>query len=94
VLDRTFSGIQSFDAAMSEYQHARTGKGDVRIHPSACDAGTPAAGNAAALPRDSRQPKAMDGFAQMNAGTVSPAEFFAPENVNAITAVAYADPPG
>ena len=36
----------------------------------------------------------MDGFAQMNAGTVSPAEFFAPENVNAITAVAYADPPG
>jgi len=28
----------------------------------------------------------MDEFARMNAGTVSPAEFFAPENVKAITA--------
>ena len=28
--------------------------------------------------------KAMDGFAQMNAGTISPAQFFAPENVGAI----------
>jgi hypothetical protein len=27
----------------------------------------------------------MDGFARMNAGTISPAEFFAPENVHAIT---------
>ena len=25
--------------------------------------------------------EAMDGFARMNAGTISPAEFFAPENV-------------
>jgi hypothetical protein len=32
--------------------------------------------------------KAMDDFARMNAGTISPAEFFAPENVNAITAAA------
>ena len=31
---------------------------------------------------------AMDGFAQMNAGTVSPAEFFSPENVGAIMAAA------
>ena len=30
----------------------------------------------------------MDGFAQMNAGTISPAEFLAPENVNAIRAAA------
>ena len=29
---------------------------------------------------------AMDAFVQMNAGTISPAEFFAPENVNAIMA--------
>jgi hypothetical protein len=26
----------------------------------------------------------MDGFAQMNAGTISPAEFLTPENVGAI----------
>jgi hypothetical protein len=32
--------------------------------------------------------EAMDGFARMNAGTISPAEFFAPENVKAITAAA------
>ena len=32
--------------------------------------------------------QAMDAFARMNAGTISPAEFFAPENVNAIMAAA------
>ena len=31
---------------------------------------------------------AMDGFARLNAGTISPAEFFAPENVEAIFAAA------
>lgn len=31
---------------------------------------------------------AMDAFARMNAGTISPAEFFAPQNVNAIMAAA------
>jgi hypothetical protein len=30
----------------------------------------------------------MDGFAQMNAGTISPAEFFARENIGRITAAA------
>jgi len=32
--------------------------------------------------------QAMDGFAQMNAGTVSPAEFLARDNVSAIMAAA------
>ena len=31
---------------------------------------------------------AMDGFVQMNAGTISPAQFFAPENVSRIMAAA------
>ena len=31
---------------------------------------------------------AMDAFARMNAGTISPAAFFAPENVEAILAAA------
>lgn len=31
----------------------------------------------------------MDGFAQVNAGTRSPAEFFAPDNVEAIMAAAH-----
>jgi hypothetical protein len=30
----------------------------------------------------------MDAFAAMNAGTISPAEFFAPESVGAMMAVA------
>jgi hypothetical protein len=33
-------------------------------------------------------PDAMDGFVRMNAGTISPAEFMAPENVGAIMAAA------
>ena len=33
--------------------------------------------------------KAMDGFVQMNAGTISPAAFFAPENVGKIMAAAH-----
>ena len=35
--------------------------------------------------------KAMDGFAQANAGTISPAEFFSAENVGAIMATATAE---
>jgi hypothetical protein len=31
---------------------------------------------------------AMDGFARLNAGTISPTEFFAPDNVDAIFAAA------
>jgi len=30
--------------------------------------------------------RAMDGFARMNAGTISPAEFVAPENIGALLA--------
>lgn len=32
--------------------------------------------------------RAMDDFVQMNAGTISPAQFFSPENVGAIMAAA------
>ena len=34
--------------------------------------------------------KAMDDFVRMNAGTISPAEFFSPQNVGAIMAAAQA----
>ena len=36
--------------------------------------------------------RAMDGFARMNAGTISPAEFFAPDNVEAIMSAAASSP--
>jgi hypothetical protein len=32
--------------------------------------------------------KAMDDFARVNAGTISPAQFFAPDNIGAIMATA------
>jgi hypothetical protein len=35
-----------------------------------------------------RNQKAMDGFAQMYAGTISPAEFWSPANIGAIMAAA------
>jgi hypothetical protein len=34
--------------------------------------------------------QAMDGFVQMNAGTISPAEFLSPENIGSIMATARA----
>jgi 2-polyprenyl-6-methoxyphenol hydroxylase-like FAD-dependent oxidoreductase len=89
-LERAFCGARPFDAAMSEYQHTR----DARVKPMyefTCQLAT-----LEPPPLEMQQlfraihgnQKAMDGFAQMNAGTISPAEFFAPENVNAITAAA------
>jgi hypothetical protein len=35
-----------------------------------------------------RSQAAMDSFVQMNAGTISPARFFAPENIGAIMSAA------
>ena len=38
--------------------------------------------------RDHGNQEAMDGFARVNAGTISPAEFFAPASVEAILSAA------
>ncbi len=87
-LDQSFSGDRPFDDAMREYQTTR----DAHVLPMyefTCQLAKleppplelqqlfgAIAGNQAA----------MDGFARMNAGTISPAEFFAPANVGAIMA--------
>lgn len=89
-LDRAFSGAQPFDAAMSEYQRAR----DARV--KAMYEFTCMLATLEPLPPETQRlfgaihgnRKAMDDFARMNAGTISPAEFFAPENINAITTAA------
>lgn len=89
-LDQALSGKQTFDAAMSGYQRAR----DARVqamYDFTCQLAT-----LEAPPPDMQQlfgavhgnRQAMDAFARMNAGTISPAEFFAPENVSAILAAA------
>ncbi|HJT14398.1 MAG TPA: NAD(P)/FAD-dependent oxidoreductase [Dongiaceae bacterium] len=89
-LDKTLSGTQPFEAAMSEYQRAR----DARVramYEFTCSLATlePLPPQMqllfAAVHRDQ---SAMDAFVRMNAGTISPAEFFAPGNVKAIMAAA------
>jgi 2-polyprenyl-6-methoxyphenol hydroxylase-like FAD-dependent oxidoreductase len=89
-LDKAFSGTQPFDTAMSEYQRTR----DARVKPMyefTCTLATlepppPEMQQLFGAIHGNRT--AMDDFARMNAGTISPAEFFAPENVNAMTAAA------
>ena len=89
-LDKALSGTRPFEAAMSEYQHAR----DARVkamYDFTCTLAT-----LEPLPPQMQllfaavhcDQSAMDAFVRMNAGTISPAEFFAPGNVKAIMAAA------
>ena len=89
-LDKAMSGTRPFEAAMSEYQHAR----DARVkamYDFTCTLAT-----LEPLPPQMQllfaavhcDQSAMDAFVRMNAGTISPAEFFAPGNVKAIMAAA------
>ena len=89
-LDKALSGTQPFDTAMREYQRTR----DARVramYDFTCTLATlePLPPQMqllfAAVHRDQ---SAMDALVRMNAGTISPAEFFAPENVTAIMAAA------
>ena len=85
-LDQTFTGARSFDDAMSECQRAR----DQHVLPMyefTCQLATlePPPPQMQQLFRAIHgNQKAMDGFVQMNAGTISPAEFLSPENIGAI----------
>jgi 2-polyprenyl-6-methoxyphenol hydroxylase-like FAD-dependent oxidoreductase len=89
-LDAAFSGESPFEHAMAEYQCSR----DARVKPMydfTCQLATlepppPEMQQLIAAIHGNR--KAMDGFARMNAGTISPAQFFAPENINTMTAAA------
>jgi len=89
-LDSALSGSRPFDAAMAGYQRTR----DARVkamYDFTCELATlepppPEMQQILAAAHGNRQ--AMDAFARMNAGTMSPAEFFAPEHVAAITAAA------
>jgi flavin-dependent dehydrogenase len=89
-LHQALTGSRSFDEAMAEYQRAR----DERVMPMyefTCQLAT-----LEPLPPEIQQllglirgkQKAMDAFVQMYAGTNSPAAFFAPANIDALTAAA------
>ena len=86
-LDKVFSGKQSYEAAMNEYQAIR----DARVkamYDFTCELATlepPPLEMQRLFGAIAGNREAMDAFARMNAGTISPAEFFAPENVEAIT---------
>jgi flavin-dependent dehydrogenase len=89
-LDSALSGARSFDDALGEYQRARDG----RVKPMyefTCQLATlepPPPQMQQLFAATIGNPKAMDGFVRVNAGTISPAEFFGQENVNAIFAAA------
>ncbi|MGH8249683.1 MAG: NAD(P)/FAD-dependent oxidoreductase [Steroidobacteraceae bacterium] len=89
-IDRGLSGTRPFDAAMSEYHRMR----DARVkamYEFTCQLATlepPPPEMQRLFAAIHGNPEAMDGFARMNAGTISPAEFFAPPNVESMTAAA------
>jgi 2-polyprenyl-6-methoxyphenol hydroxylase-like FAD-dependent oxidoreductase len=88
-LDDAFSGARSFDAAMADYQSRR----DAQVLPmyefttelATLEPPPPELQQLlAAMPGNQ---DAMDGFAQVNGGVTSPAEFFSPANVARIMTV-------
>ena len=77
-LDRTFSGADTFDAAMGAYQRGRD-EHVLSMYEFTCQLATldpPPPEMQQLFASIVGNVKAMDRFVQMNAGTISPAEFF------------------
>ena len=89
-LDQALSGSQPFDAAMSAYHRARDARVkamyELTCHLATLEPPPPETQQLFAATHGNQQ--AMDMFVRMNAGTISPAEFFAPGNMQAILAAA------
>ncbi|HEV8211614.1 MAG TPA: NAD(P)/FAD-dependent oxidoreductase [Vicinamibacterales bacterium] len=76
-LDQSFSGARPFDAAMGDYQRARD-EHSLAMYEFTCQLATlepPPPEMQQMLGAIQGNQRAMDGFAQMNAGTISPMEF-------------------
>ena len=87
-IDESFSGARPFDDAMGEYQRRRDAEVGA-MYEFTCEIAKlepPPPELQQILSATNGNQAAMDGFARMNAGTISPTEFFAPENVEAIFA--------
>ena len=81
-LDAAFTGLESFDDAMANYQTTATPlDADVRVHHPDGHARATTARDAAAPRRDLGNQAAMDAFVSITAGTISPIEFFDPANL-------------
>jgi len=89
-LDKSFTGEAAFTDAMEEYRCSR----DARVksmYDFTCQLATlepppPELQRLLAAIHGNQQ--AMDDFVRMNAGTISPAQFFDPANINAMTGAA------
>jgi 2-polyprenyl-6-methoxyphenol hydroxylase-like FAD-dependent oxidoreductase len=85
-LDQSFTGARSYDEAMGEYQRAR----DERVLPiyeftcqlATCEPPPPEVRRIFGAVHGNQE--AMDAFARMNAGVLSPADFFSERNVGGI----------
>jgi flavin-dependent dehydrogenase len=89
-LDASLSGARAFDAAMSEYQATRD-EHVLAMFEFTCQLATlepPPPEMQQVLGAVHGNQDAMDGFARVNAGVTSPAEFFSEENVGRIFAAA------
>ena len=85
-LDESLGGSRPFDEAMAEYQRERDAHA-LPMYELTTQLATlePPSPEMQQLFRAlAANPRAADEFAKMNAGTISPAEFFAPEHVRAI----------
>jgi 2-polyprenyl-6-methoxyphenol hydroxylase-like FAD-dependent oxidoreductase len=89
-LDGTFRRIRSFDDAMSTMQRTRDERA-MPMYEFTCQLAAlepPDEGLQQLLAAIRGHQSLMDAFARTYAGTISPAEFFAPANVGAIIAAA------
>ncbi len=92
-LHEALSGNRPFDEAMGEYQRERD-RHVLPMYEMTCQLATlepPPPEMQQLFAAISGNQQAMDGFVQMNAGTISPARFFSAENIAAIKASVQAD---
>ncbi|WP_448621555.1 NAD(P)/FAD-dependent oxidoreductase [Geodermatophilus sp. URMC 65] len=93
-LHEVFSGVRPFEAAMSEYQSRRDERVvamyEFTLELAALEPPPPDLQRLLAAVHGNQE--AMDEFARLNAGVESPADFFAPENVERILAAAEQPP--
>jgi 2-polyprenyl-6-methoxyphenol hydroxylase-like FAD-dependent oxidoreductase len=85
-LNDSLSGVRTFEAAMDDYQSARDGQA-LPMYEFTCQLATlepppPELANLFGAMRGNQD--AIDGFAKLNAGVMSPVEFFSDENVGRI----------
>lgn len=85
-LEEAFTGARAFEDALGSYHHARDERVrsmyDFTCHLATLQPPSPEMQQLLGAIRGNQA--AMDGFAQMNAGTISPAQFFSPDNIRTI----------